>query len=223
MGLLDDLFGGGNAAEAAGKNKKLLKKYDAQGNAIIDTGDARATGYLTDAKDLWAGLADESGGLSGLKMYGNALGLNGADGNAAATGAFQAGPGYEWQMNQGIDALQRSNAARGVLGSGETTLDTLTYAQGLANQEYGNWLDNLSGYSNQQAGLYTTGLGGQAGALGDLASLAGNTTDRKLGVASDVVTGKMGANNQIAEAKNAGLGNALSLFSGGLKLASGYL
>lgn len=221
MGVFDDLFGGGNAAEAAGQNRKLLKKYDQQGNEIIDLGNAKATEHLTGAKDLWGDLSDMS--LENLGFYKDALGLSGAEGSAAARDRFQAGPGYQFAMDQGIDALMRSNAARGVLGSGETTLDTLTYAHGLADSEWDGYLDRLQGFDTTNRNMYAAGIGGQAGALGDLATLAGNTTDRKLGVASDVLTGKMGVNNQIAEAKNAGLGNALNLFSGGLKLASGYL
>jgi hypothetical protein len=54
----------------------------------------------------------------------NALGLNGPQGNAAATAAFQSSPGYDFKVNQSLDALDRRAASRGMLGSGNTTLDT---------------------------------------------------------------------------------------------------
>ena len=40
-------------------------------------------------------------------MYMNSLGLNGAAGNQAAVNAFQTGPGYDFQMHQGLNAINR--------------------------------------------------------------------------------------------------------------------
>jgi hypothetical protein len=106
-------------------------------------------------------------GEQSLSMMGNALGLNGAQGNQAAQSAFQAGPGYGFAMDQGLQALDRSAAARGRLGSGNHSADLMQYGQGLANQEYGNWLSRIGGMS--QMGL--SAAGGQTGRQGSLAGL----------------------------------------------------
>lgn len=83
-------------------------------------------------------------------MVSNALGLNGAGGNAAATNAFQAGPGYQFQLGQGLDAVARNANAAGMVASGNQLTAAQEYGSGLANQEYGNWLKNLQG----REGLY---------------------------------------------------------------------
>ena len=81
------------------------------------------------------------------QMQANALGLGGAAGNEAATNAFQAGPGYQFALDQGLQALNRNAASRGMLASGNNTQDILKYSQGLANQEYGNWQNRLGNFS----------------------------------------------------------------------------
>ena len=83
-------------------------------------------------------------------MSANALGLNGAGGNAAATAAFQASPGYEFQLGQGLDAINRTANAAGMGASGNMLREAQTYGAGLANQEYNNWLRNVT----QREGLY---------------------------------------------------------------------
>lgn len=47
-------------------------------------------------------------------------------------------PAYNFRMNQGLEALNRSFAARGGLGSGNRMLGITDYAQGLASTEYEN-------------------------------------------------------------------------------------
>jgi hypothetical protein len=40
-------------------------------------------------------------------------------------------------------------SARGFLGSGNAAMALNDYAQGMANQEYGNWLSNLGGMGRE--------------------------------------------------------------------------
>lgn len=223
MGLFDSLFGN-PAADAAAQNRGELKKLKTEGMGYIDAGQQQSQGYLEGMGDLYKGLATESGGLSGLGMLGNALGINGAEGNAAATGAFQAGPGYQFQMDQGLDALERRAAARGQLNSGNTSLDTVRFASGLADSEYDNWLDNLRGFGTTQAGIYTGAIGGQAASLGGLADLSQRGVDQKLNLSSEIVNGMMGANNAAAAGSAQNTSNGLGLLGAGLKfLGGGYL
>jgi len=51
---------------------------------------------------------------------------------------FQAEPGYQFRLGEGIKALERSAAARGGLLSGATLKGIQQYGQGLASQEYEN-------------------------------------------------------------------------------------
>ena len=49
-----------------------------------------------------------------------------------------ADPSYQFRLQQGQDALERSGAARGVTNTGGTLKDILDYGQNAASQEYGN-------------------------------------------------------------------------------------
>lgn len=102
-------------------------------------------------------------GSDATSMYSNAMGLNGKAGNAAATGAFQASPGYTWQRDQATDAASRQAAALGIGGSGNTLSALSELGSNLANQEWGSWMDRLSGLSSQgmsAVNSYTGQMGG---------------------------------------------------------------
>lgn len=51
---------------------------------------------------------------------------------------FQQDPGYQFRMQEGTKALEKSAAARGGLNSGATLKALGRYSQDLASQEYGN-------------------------------------------------------------------------------------
>jgi hypothetical protein len=51
---------------------------------------------------------------------------------------FEADPGYDFRMSEGLKGLERSAAARGGLMSGRAMKDTMRFGQGLGAQEYGN-------------------------------------------------------------------------------------
>ena len=53
-------------------------------------------------------------------------------------------PGYQFQMGQGTQAIERQGAAKGMLGSGNTLTALTDYGQGLAQNFYGMYMDNLS-------------------------------------------------------------------------------
>lgn len=61
-------------------------------------------------------------------------------------------PSYNFRVQQGQDALERSNAARGYLGSGNMNFDLQKYGQDMASQEYGNQYKRLSELAGVNAG-----------------------------------------------------------------------
>jgi hypothetical protein len=222
MGFLGALTGsdvGKATKEAANQNKGLINSFQNTGNNIINTGEAKSEGALNSAIGAYQPWV--TSGTAANTMYGNALGLNGADGNAAATGAFQAGPGYQFALDQGTQAALRGASAAGMLNSGNTLTALEGYGQGLANQEFGSWLDRLNGQSTQ--GLQAAA--GQASGYGAKSELYQNTAGDRLGLESGVTQGLLGVNNQIAqakEAKTAAQGSFLgNLIGGGAKLAAG--
>lgn len=52
---------------------------------------------------------------------------------------FRTDPGYQFRLNEGIKAVEGGAAARGLLQSGGTLKGVNNYAQGVADQAYGDW------------------------------------------------------------------------------------
>lgn len=53
-------------------------------------------------------------------------------------------PAYQFALEQGNQAINRSAAAKGMLGSGNVLAELAKYGQGMASQEYGNQVNRLS-------------------------------------------------------------------------------
>ena len=163
MGLFD-LFSNDTAEQAAQqRNAGLQQGYDQLSSQYGLGRDALTTGYGK-AGDLYNNLLTSN--TAGANAYGDASGANGAAGYGRATANFQANPGYQFQMDQGQQALNRSHAAAGNLSSGNADADTLKFSQGLADQSYGGYLAGLQPYLGGQqqatagAANAATGLGG---------------------------------------------------------------
>jgi len=80
-------------------------------------------------------------------------------------------PGYEFAQSEGVQALDRGAAARGMLNSGRGSKDLLRFGTGLADSTYGNQLQRLMGLNQQgmaatgqQVATQASGLQGQLGA-----------------------------------------------------------
>ena len=80
-------------------------------------------------------------------------------------GGFEASPGYQFAFDQGTDAVNALAGAKGGLNSGRTMQDLNTFGQGIANQEYGNWWNRLSGL----AGSGQNAAANQGTAMGNAA------------------------------------------------------
>jgi len=235
---LGDLFSDSNEKQAANTVDKGYKKGFKQATKQLNKGFKGLKTDYAKAMDSIATGADTSLGYyqpyadqaqAGSALYSDALGVNGAGGNARAVDAFQVGPGYDFAMNQGLDALDRRAASRGMLASGNNSIDTINYSQGVANQEYGNWLNRLAGQqelgvgiAGAQAGITTgaatqnaairTGLGDVKMGLGERkADLGYATRLGRAGVEADYLAGKDGTGANI-------IGTALGGASLGAKL-----
>lgn len=207
--FLGDLLGlnAGKATQrAAWDNKEVIGGLDKRGSAAIDEGSAAAGGYLKQV----AGLYDPIKGSTGL--YADAVGLNGADGSGRAKTAFTESPGYNFSRDQALQAIDRRASSMGDYQSGGTMTDVIDYTTGAASREHGSWLDRLAGLSDRS-------LSGQTGALNNMANLATGTATQKVGLATDVTNGFLGANNQDAEGQEANKKGIASLGSNLIGLA----
>lgn len=125
---------------------------------------------------------------------------------------YQADPGYQFRLDQGQQALERSAAARGGLLSGGALKDTTAYAQGMASQEYGNAYNR---FNNDQSTIWNrlSGLAGVGQQANNTIAQVGQNTATQIG------QNTIGAGNAIA-AGGVGAANAIS---GGISQGiSGY-
>lgn len=156
---------GGNALSALGS---------AYGTARADAmgGQTGAQGFLGQIGEIYSGLT-QSGKLA-TDARSDALGLNGAEGNARAKAAFEGSLGYGAGLGTGLDSVLRMASARGNLAGGNTSQDLFNYGADYQNKQVGNYIGNLSTAGTN----YGTGAAGQAGGLalqGSTALSGGNT------------------------------------------------
>lgn len=116
---------------------------------------------------------------------------------ADAFARFREGTGYQAQLQQGIDALDQSAAAKGMLNSGKAAKSVIKYGSDLAGQSAGQYLNYLS---NQQ------GVGSSAiNALTGLSSnygqqVAANNSNATATANSAMLGANAGANNALLNA-----------------------
>ncbi len=146
--------GGGSAADAAARAAGY------QSAAAQQAADLSWKMYMQTREDLapWRGTGTaattQEAGMLGLPGY-NAL---------DPTSILRATPGYQWAVGQGVNALDRSAASKGMLMSGAQTKALTTFGQGLADQTYQQYINNLARTSalGESAAAQTGGFGMQA-------------------------------------------------------------
>lgn len=226
MSFFDDLFGGGAEKEAAEKNRAALGQYETRGMGFLDKGLASSTGALNTGYDAataaYSPLTDLARRYSaGSSLALDAYGANGAAGNDRARAAFQAGPGYQFAMDQGNQAIERRRAIAGGWNSGNTDIDLMKFGTGLANQEYDKWRTGLTGFVSPELAATSGAAGGVASAAAGrgtgLAGLYSSDADARTNLVGNVTSGNMQANNAEAAGRSAG---ARNLLSAGMSLAS---
>lgn len=116
-------------------------------------------------------------------------------------------PGYQFRMQQGQQALERSAAAKGGLASGGFMKGLDRYSQGLASDEYGNRWNQLMGVAQMGQGT--------AQNLGSLGANYANSASNLYGAQGNAnAAGTMAVGNGIAGGVRS-LGNLAMLGMGG--------
>jgi hypothetical protein len=133
-----------------------------------------------------------------------------ASGSVGDYGGFTASPGYKFRLDEGIKAVERSAAARGLLGSGATMKGIQRYGEGLASSEYENYANALRSMAGiGQTSAQATGAQGIATGQGIAQSMTQAGNARASGYAN---TGA---------AVNQGISNVLGAYLGGSGGGSG--
>ena len=159
MGLWDSaIIGGASLASSLIGAGASSKAADAQASAADRAAELQREMYYQNREDL------RPYRESGQNALANLWGMM-ADPNA-----FQGSPGYQFRLNQGVQALDRSAAARGRLNSGAQQKALMEYGQGLGSQEYGQQFNRLASLAGVGQTATNTGVAAGQG----YASGAGN-------------------------------------------------
>ncbi len=148
----------------------------------------------------------------------NALGAGTSGPNADLTrqftmNDFHQDPGYQFQLAQGTQAMDRSAAARGMLNSAGTMEGINAYGQGMANSDYQQALTNFTNNQQQRYNMYA-GIAG----MGNTAN--GNMAQIGMNAANQTGNNMMGAANASGAA---GIASSNAMMGGANSLANGYM
>jgi hypothetical protein len=145
MGIISDavsgLFGSKNSKKAAQAVTTASDKNTALATDIYGQNKANLSPFM-------------SSGVTAGNTLNAFLGLSGADAQNTARdqfGTYKDATGYNFNLQNGADALNSSNAAKGMLKSGSALKGLAKYQTGLADTYAQNWQNSLSG--QQGAGL----------------------------------------------------------------------
>ena len=188
-----------------------------QANAATQNeGNVLAAGQQANAQDLGAiGQANaplQSYVNLGNQASGSLSNLLTGLGNGNAMSALQNMPGYQFELQQGLQAAQNGYAAKGLGSSGSAMKGAAQYAQGLASSDLGQYYNQLMG-AVQSGGAAAASQSqnianlNQAGAN---ALMGGATNAASLGMAgaSAAAAGQIGSANALAS----GITNAANAY-----------
>jgi len=198
------LFGGGGD-DPYKKGAGYLNQIPGKTSPYYQPYAQAGQGALGQLQGQYGNLLGNYGGIQG--QY-NQL-MNDPNGVMNKIGAgYQKSPGFDWQMNQGMNAANNAAASGGMAGSPQHQQQAATMAEGLANQDYYN-------YMNKALGLYGTGLQGNQGLYNQgLAGTQGlnqmgfNANDQMARIMADSLSqqGQMAFAGQAAQNQSQGQG-----------------
>lgn len=142
------------------------------------------------------------GGQGAYSTLNNLLGVGGTGNPTQMQDTLNNLPGYQFTLNQGLKSTQNGYAARGLSDSGGALKGAATYATGLANSQYGN-------YVNQLQNSATTGANA-AGALAQTSTQTGSNIGNNIIGAGNAAAA---ASNATGASVNSGLNNISSYYT----------
>ncbi len=218
MGFFQDLFGtSGDASKAAQQKVQGLQQAQAYADPYLAQGrQAITTGY-GQAQDIFNPINATAQG--GANAYADITGAAGQAGQDRARALFETDPGYQFARDEALRATERTQGTGGFQGSGNVLAALEDRASGLAQQQYGNYVNRLAPFLGYSLGAgasqaYTGEANALNTALGNQAQLGYGT---QAGIGSAQAAGTLGD----AAARQAGIGNILKIAGavGGAALA----
>jgi hypothetical protein len=215
--LFTDLFSTKPAEEAAAAKAAGYTNANTAAQGSLDAGLTQATPLYDQAYGDFSTLAGKFG--KGQDLYNDATGVNGADAAAKAADIYRSMPGYSAGRDMGINDLERRAAARGNLGGGNTSADTIKFASDYDAGKYSSFLSSLA---PNLAGA-TSATAGGAGVRTAQAGTDVGVGAQKAQYGYNSATGVGNANADAALAPYSASQNFWGALSGAAKLATAFV
>lgn len=163
--LFGGLFGGAASGKASKQYIQALQQAQQYLGGELKQGTANYSPYLSAGRTASGTLAEMTGtpGQGLLAPWTQQF-------QAPTAAQAEQTPGYQFQLQQGLNAVQNSAAGRGSLLSGGTLAGLNNYAQGVASTNYQNTFNNAL---TQYQSAYQTFLNNQNNTYGRLMGIAG--------------------------------------------------
>ncbi len=213
-GILSGILGGNAAQKAASQQAATEQQALSFQQGVYGTEQANLNPFIQTGTNALGSVAQ----LYGLATPG---GPGAGSGNALqAYSNYQKTPFYQFPLQQGTQTLQNSGAARGLTLSGGQANALQAYGQGYASQNFGQYIQGLTGLaglgqssatslgslgqgaSNTSAGILNNlGSAQAAGTVGQASGI--NNALSNLGPLGSAVSSALGANNSSFNETNA--------------------
>jgi hypothetical protein len=145
----------------------------AQGEIAADTANTQSADIATGQTQANALLDPyNTTGTAANKQLADIEGLNGPDAATAAQTNFTVDPGYQFLLKEGQRAVDSKAAATGMQMSGAQVKGEETYAEGLASQDFTNYVSRLNALSTQGLSAGTSEAGVDTGAAASQSKIA---------------------------------------------------
>jgi hypothetical protein len=206
MSLFGDLFGSGYQ-DAAQAQIQGLNNAQAAEKPLYNQAQTNTQNYGTASIQPFSSAFNSN--TAGANQYAAALGIGGDP--ASVMNLWQNTPGYQFTLNQGLQAIDRGAASRGMLTSGNTLAAEQAYGSGLANQYYQNYVNSLQPYLGAQ-NTSATGLA-QANQWtgGNLASENLNQGNYLSNIQTGIGNAQAAADTATQNAENSFINGAMTL------------
>jgi hypothetical protein len=126
---------GGVASAVVGAGLGALQK------GSVSSGQSQASGALAAQQAELAPYTTT--GTNALGVASDLAGANGPDAATKAMANFYTDPGYQFQLGEGLRAVDAGAAAKGLLRSGATLKDEMRFGQGLAASDFDKYYNRL--------------------------------------------------------------------------------
>jgi hypothetical protein len=186
-GLIGGIYAGNKAASAQRAAANEAKNR-------IESGKNEAIGYLNPYSDFGRSAMSPLSALLTGQKYDVDTGEFTKIGEDERMASFLQSPGYKFRLGQGLSAIEKSAAARGQSLSGGKYKALNEQAQGIASDEYNNYVQSL---------FQQLGVGQQADS-----AKANTAMGAASGVANYAYQGGMANANKYANLSNFGFGMA---------------